>query len=83
MELRRSMAEAGLHYEAAEAAFHKGDIRKQLEAANTPAEDIEQIVKLVEDHFKLVTGMKTSTSKSLRSCSSELCLLKQPSAERT
>lgn len=55
MELRRSMAEAGLHYEAAEAAFHKGDIRKQLEAANTPAEDIEQIVKLVEDHFKLVT----------------------------
>ena len=71
MELRRSMAEAGLHYEATEAAFKKGDIRKQLEAANTSAEDIEQIVKLVEDHFKLGTGtsfMKTSSSKSLRSC---------------
>merc|ERR1719412_2379194 len=33
MNLRRTMAEAGLDYE--------------------PAEDIEEIVKLVEDHFKL------------------------------
>ena len=56
MELRRSMAEAGLNYEAAEAAFNKGDIRNKLEAANTPAEDIEEIVNLVQDHFKLGTG---------------------------
>ena len=55
MELRRSMAEAGLNYEAAEAAFKKGDIRNKLEAANTPAEDIEEIVNLVQDHFKLGT----------------------------
>ena len=52
------MAEAGLNYEAAEAAFKKGDIRNKLETSNTPAEDIEEIVKLVEDHFKL--GKETS-----------------------
>ena len=50
------MAEAGLNYEAAETAFKKGDIRNKLETNNTPAEDIEEIVKLVEDHFKLGTG---------------------------
>ena len=55
MELRRSMAEAGLNYEAAEATFKKGDIRNKLDAANTPAEDIEEIVNLVQDHFKLGT----------------------------
>ena len=53
MDLRRIMAEAGLNYDATEAAFKKGDIRSKLEATNTPAEDIEEIVKLVEDHFKL------------------------------
>ena len=56
MDLRRIMAEAGLNYEAAETAFKKGDIRNKLETNNTPAEDIEEIVKLVEDHFKLGTG---------------------------
>ena len=58
MDLRRIMAEAGLNYEAAETAFKKGDIRNKLETSNTPAEDIEEIVKLVEDHFKL--GKETS-----------------------
>ena len=47
------MAEAGLNYEAAEAAFKKGDIRNKFDATNTPAEDIEEIAKLVENHFNL------------------------------
>ena len=55
MDLRRIMAEAGLNYEAAEAAFKKGDIRNKLDATNTPAEDIEEIIKLVENHFNLGT----------------------------
>ena len=55
MDLRRIMAEAGLNYEATEAAFKKGDIRNKLDATNTPAEDIEEIIKLVENHFNLGT----------------------------
>ena len=47
------MAEAGLDYEATEAAVKAGHIRGKLEASSAPAEDIEEIVKLVEDHFKL------------------------------
>ena len=53
MDLRRIMAEAGLNYEAAEAAFKKGDIRNKFDAKNTPAEDVEEIAKLVENHFNL------------------------------
>ena len=53
MNLRRTMAEAGLDYEATEAALKDGHIRTKLEASSAPAEDIEEIVKLVEDHFKL------------------------------
>ena len=53
MNLRRTMAEAGLDYEATEAAVKAGHIRSKLEASSAPAEDIEEIVKLVEDHFKL------------------------------
>ena len=53
MNLRRTMAEAGLDYEATEAALKDGHIRSKLEASSAPAEDIEEIVKLVEDHFKL------------------------------
>ena len=53
MNLRRTMAEAGLDYEATEAAVKAGHIRTKLEASSAPAEDIEEIVKLVEDHFKL------------------------------
>ena len=55
MDLRRIMAEAGLNYEAAEVAFKKGDIRNKLDATNTPAEDIDEIIKLVENHFNLGT----------------------------
>ena len=55
MDLRRIMAEAGLNYEATEAAFKKGDIRNKLDATNTPAEDIDEIIKLVENHFNLGT----------------------------
>ena len=53
MNMRRTMAEAGLDYEATEAAVKAGNIRSKLEASSAPAEDIEEIVKLVEDHFKL------------------------------
>merc|ERR1719189_2999323 len=53
MNLRRTMAEAGLDYEATEAALKDGHIRSKLEASSAPAKDIEEIVKFVEDHFKL------------------------------
>ena len=47
------MAEAGLDYGALEAAVKDSSLRKTLEATGAPGEDIEEIVKLIEDHFSL------------------------------
>merc|ERR1719481_1830423 len=51
MNLRRTVAEAGLDYEALEAAVRDGSLRKTLEATGAPAEDVDEMVKLIEDHF--------------------------------
>jgi len=51
MNLRRTVAEAGLDYEALEAAVRDGSLRKTLEATGATAEDIDEMVKLIEDHF--------------------------------
>lgn len=64
MDLRRIMAEAGLNYEAAEVAFKKGDIRNKLDATNTPAEDIDEIIKLVENHFNLEKSVNGNSLKN-------------------
>ena len=51
MSLRRTVAEAGLDYEALEAAVKASSLRKTVEATGAAEEDIEEIVRLVEDHF--------------------------------
>ena len=53
ISLRRKLAEAGLHYLALEAAVKDSSLRKTLEATGAVGEDIEEIVKLIEDHFSL------------------------------
>ena len=51
MSLRRSVAEAGLDYSALEAAVKDGSLRKTLEATGAAAEDLEEMVSLIEEHF--------------------------------
>ena len=53
ISLRRKVAEAGLDYGALEAAVKDRSLRTTLEATGTVEEDIEEIVKLIEDHFCL------------------------------
>jgi len=52
MNLRRMMAEAGLDYDSLQTAFKAGTIRDKLEILKAPSEDVDEIVKLVEEHFK-------------------------------
>lgn len=53
MNLRRTIAEAGLDYEALEVALKDGSLRKKLEPTEAPSEDIDEIVKLIGDHFSI------------------------------
>jgi len=64
MNLRRTIAEAGLDYTALEAAFKDGSIRKKLEPTKAPTDDIDEIVKLIEEHFSVsVNDGKTNEVK--------------------
>jgi len=56
MNLRRTIAEAGLDYTALELAFKEGSIRKKLEPTQAPTDDIDEIVKLIEEHFAVSDG---------------------------
>jgi len=56
MNLRRTIAEAGLDYNALEAAFKDGSIRNKLEPTKAPTDDIDEIVKLIEEHFSVDDG---------------------------
>jgi len=62
MNLRRTIAEAGLDYNALEAAFKDGSIRNKLEPTKAPTDDIDEIVKLIEEHFSVDEG-KTNEVK--------------------
>ena len=62
MNLRRTIAEAGLDYSALESAYKDGSIRKQLEPTKAPTDDIDEIVKLIEEHFSVSDG-KTNEVK--------------------
>merc|ERR1711874_504732 len=59
MNLRRTIAEAGLDYSALEAAFKDGSIRNKLESTKAPTDDIDEIVKLIEEHFTVNDGKAT------------------------
>jgi maternal-effect protein exuperantia len=59
MNLRRTIAEAGLDYSALEAAFKDGSIRNKLEPTKAPTDDIDEIVKLIEEHFTVNDGKAT------------------------
>ena len=56
MNLRRMIAEAGLDYNSLQTAFKAGTIRDKLETVKAPSEDVEEILKLVEEHFSKGTG---------------------------
>jgi len=56
MNLRRTIAEAGLDYTTLELAFKDGSLRKKLEPTKAPSEDIDEIVKLIEEHFTVSDG---------------------------
>ena len=56
MNLRRMIAEAGLDYDSLKTAFKAGTIREKLETVKAPAEDVEDILKLVEEHFNKGAG---------------------------
>jgi len=62
MNLRRTIAEAGLDYSALESAYKDGSIRKKLEPTKAPTDDIDEIVKLIEEHFSISDG-KTNEVK--------------------
>ena len=56
--------QAGLDYTALEAAFKDGSIRKKLEPTKAPTDDIDEIVKLIEEHFSVsVNDGKTNEVK--------------------
>ena len=48
--------QAGLDYNALEAAFKDGSIRNKLEPTKAPTDDIDEIVKLIEEHFSVNDG---------------------------
>jgi len=62
MNLRRTIAEAGLDYSALESAYKDGSIRKKLEPTKAPTDDIDEIVKLIDEHFSISDG-KTNEVK--------------------
>ena len=51
MELRRIVAEAGLDFDAIQAALKAGDLRNKLKIVEASSEDIDELVQLVEKHF--------------------------------
>jgi len=63
MNLRRTIAEAGLDYTALEAAYKDGSIRSKLEPTKASTNDIDEIVKLIEEHFS-VSDTKISEAKA-------------------
>ena len=56
MNLRRMIAEAGLDYDSLQTAFKAGTIRDKLGTVKATSEDVEEILKLVEEHFNKSTG---------------------------
>lgn len=65
MNLRRMMAEAGLDYDSLQTAFKAGTIRDKLEILKAPSEDVDEIVKLVEEHFKKGTSSNNLDKKEI------------------
>jgi len=55
MNLRRMIAEAGLDYDSLQTAFKAGTIRDKLGTIKATSEDVEEILKLVEEHFNKST----------------------------
>jgi len=55
MNLRRMIAEAGLDYDSLQTAFKAGTIRDKLGTVKATSEDVEEILKLVEEHFNKST----------------------------
>ena len=54
MNLRRLVAEAGFEYAGLSIAVKEGTLCSELEAAGAVKEDVEEIERLVREHFDLV-----------------------------
>ena len=54
MNLRRLVAEAGFEYAGLSVAVKEGTLCSELEATGAEKEDIEEIERLVREHFDLV-----------------------------
>ena len=53
MNLRRLVAEAGFEYASLTAALKEGTLSSELEAIGAEKEDVEEIERLVREHFDL------------------------------
>jgi len=51
MELRKNVAEAGIDYDALQAAFKDGGVRDKLTGIEGCSEDVDEMVQLVENYF--------------------------------
>ena len=62
MNLRRLVAEAGFEYASLSSAVKEGTLCSELEAAGAEKDDIEEIERLVREHFDLVEKDKGAIS---------------------
>jgi len=61
MNLRRTIAEAGLEYSSLSSCLADGSLEPKLEGVGASKEDVEEIVKLIKEHFN-VEAKKTSVT---------------------
>jgi len=53
MNLRRTIAEAGLEYSSLASSLTEGSLISRLEAVGATQEDVVEIVKLIQEHFSI------------------------------
>jgi len=63
LNLRRQIAEADLDYTALKSAHDEGDLRVKLSSAKIEKEDLEAVIKLVEEHFTVSEKSETASQK--------------------
>ena len=68
MELRRIVAEAGLDFDALQAAFKAGELSNQLKTVEGEPEDIEELIILVVKHFGDVKAAGEQKGSGLPTC---------------
>jgi len=67
MTHRRMIAEASMDYSALKTAHDSGNLRAKLSQAKMEKDDLEEVIKLVEDHFTL-SGNSNLASQDASQC---------------